>query len=440
MAPKRSRAQPESLETVATSETRTRNSIGEAYVSITVFEARLLRLIGSRVLPETRLEPTIAGAVSICRHLGGLQAQEVTPAALATWNRLRYDPTLNRATLFSWLTATPQPVGIVRCHGQRGTIHLYDTQTWPMACAALRERLLEKRRKSAGADALRVAHEKLKKKLDAGKSVRSEDLPGAEFALRYSAFMSVTLAGLGTRVETSGRSVIAPRSIVAPEMKRWNTPIEHDAILYLARSYFSAFGPATEKDFRYYMGITAQASTAAVRTMQEYGELLTVEIIESKEGEPASREGKSIDHLLDSGFSSKSLISRSALQELDVVKEKYGSSDALPLLLLGRFDVLVLGHENKKWLISPDMKRHVWSANANVRAVVLVHGRIKGTWTHDLSTSKSTCSLNVVVQLFPGVLLNANEATELKNNVAALATSFFGVDSWEMCIETTGNS
>lgn len=295
---------------------------------------------------------------------------------------------------------------------------MYDTQTWPVVCAVVRERLLRQRRQGVGgADVLSAAHESLSKKLDDGCSVSADDLPDADFSMRYGAFMSVTLYGHGARVETSGRTVIAPRAVVAPDLPRWELPSEHEAVVHLARTYFSSFAPATEQDFRYYMGIRANVSVAAVSKLLDAGELLPVNNETSSQRSTAATTKNAL------------LVSPDTMAQLETIRQKYPTVQALPPLLLGRFDVLLLGHQDKSWIIDKSEKHHVWSMNAEIRATVLVRGRVCATWTHELLQVNSRNELRVAVQLFKGVKLNSAEKKQLNNEARRLACCFFEAPS-----------
>ena len=51
--------------------------------------------------------------------------------------------------------------------------------------------------------------------------------------------------------------------------------------------------------------------------------------------------------------------------------------------LLYRFDPLLLATRDKSWLIDAEHYKKVWRPSAHVAAVLLVGGRIAGTWRYD---------------------------------------------------------
>jgi hypothetical protein len=404
-------------------------SEGHAF-SVPERAARQLRLHGALLLPAAACAPAPAGAVRAARSLFGLQAQDANAAALALWNRIGGPfgaPAPEWKKILAWFGADAGATGLVRCHGQRGTIHVYDRGTWPVVCAMVKERLLERRRKTAGEDALREAHDRLRRKLEAGASVGPADLPGADASLRYSTFMSLTLEGLGTRTDCSRGTVIAPRSSVAPDMKTWDPPEEHCAVVQAARVYFNAFAPATEADFRYYMGITAAPSRAAVAELRDGGELVEIHIAPS-----ACFKGDT--NTAVTGMSTPALITPAGLETLRNI-ESSRDDDPLsqqPVLLLGRFDILLLGHVNKDWLLDPSVKHHVWSStNMDIRSVLLVRGRVCGVW-RSLWTDKQ--SILIKVDIFQGVKLSKDERCQLDQRAALVATGFYGAVTWDLTV------
>lgn len=401
-------------------------------IVVTPASVLCFRLFSSFLLPESAAPPSSDGAAMVCRKLFGIQGQESTAAALSLWNRLGGPFSLKEstpkapplATLVKWFSSEASTRGMVRCHGQRGTLHVYETSTWPVVCGAIEERLLGKRRKSAGKDALESAHKKLQMSLESGSEVCAKDLSGLDFSVRYSAFMSVTLAGLGTRTNISGRTVIAPRSTVAPSMSKWEPPSEHEALVRAARCYFERFGPATEPDFRYYLGIVAAKSKAAVQELKESGYLIKVQIITEKSPNDLSRKAKN-------NGSEDWLLAANARKRLNDINKKAVGLTSLPVLLLGKFDVLLLGHADKSWLIDSARKKLVWSSNADVRAVVLIQGRIKGTWQHKWADPSKKTKLVFTVEIFPGVKLSGSEKKQLHERMQALSGGFFMAKSWE---------
>lgn len=123
----------------------------------------------------------------------------------------------------------------------------------------------------------------------------------------------------------------------------------HEATVRCAQAYFSAYAPATEADFRYWMGIPAAQSRAAFAALN----LRTIQTDLGPMQEPDSEE-----------------------------RVDEGSNGIGMVEFRGRFDPALLAHADKSWITghSTARKKAVWSNNADVRPVVLYHGSICGTW------------------------------------------------------------
>lgn len=397
-----------------------------SYVCVTAAAVRHYRLHASHLLPCSRLAYRDNSLAELCARLFGIQAQDPSAAALSLFNRLSFSEGVSAPSIsdlraaFSSRTAEH---GIIRCHGQRCTLHLYDIGTWPIAAAAVRDRILKGRERVVGAAELEAGRKRLAKRLGAGKAVTAKDLQGSEFSVRYSAFLSVTFRGLGARTDVSGGVVIAPRKHLVPaQSPKWEMPEFREALRHAAKVYFSAFGPATEQDFRYYFGLVAAVSKEAVTALREGGELVEVRVATGDEDDAL-------------GFGANCYIAEGCVSLLSRFEEARGMQnlEAAPLMLLGKYDVLMLGHADKAWIVPPDMKQRVWSKNAEVRAVVVVRGRTHGTWSYKLSRKGAENHLAVSVNLFPGTDWNEkSDFKELKGRVGELAEHFFLASTWDI--------
>jgi Winged helix DNA-binding domain len=387
-------------------------------ITLSTAAARLLRLRGSRLVAPTVHTGPLAALAAV---LLGIQAQEPGAAALALHVRLSSPP--SRATLLAAFSTATASSRLVRVHGARGTLHVYDAaKSWPVVCAACGPRVLATRARSVGAAELDAAVATLRARLEAGRTVTAADLPEAEFPLRYSAMMAVAYTGCGARVNVAGGTVVAPRAtVVAPEDAEWEELAEGEAVVRAARVYFAAFAPATEADFRYYLGITAAASCAAVKRLEADGELVRV-VVEAGAGADA----------FDIALAGERLVSRGcvgALQELETAPD-----ESIPkVVVLGKFDVLTLGHAEKAWLVPPAMKGRVWSSNADVRALLLLRGRAVAIWRGEVlggsgnRDGKNAKRLEVVVEVFEGIRLRRAERDAVVERFRDIARQFFEV-------------
>lgn len=204
---------------------------------------------------------------------------------------------------------------------------------------------------------------------------------------------------------------------------------------------FAAFGPAAETDFRYYLGVTAAGSKAAVARLVAAGDLVAVQV----------RAGGHVCDSMDQALVGEGMLVTRAcigrLAEVEAAAVANIAATAPEVHVVGRFDVLALGHVDKAWLVPPAMKCRVWSRNADVSALVLVSGRAVGTWHGKLAatldsedcgekSSKGerdgtgldyTHRLEVTIELFEGTKLMYSERGCIEEKFRSLAQSFYRV-------------
>ncbi|GAB0496156.1 hypothetical protein MMPV_007466 [Pyropia vietnamensis] len=399
--------------------------------------SRQLRLQAQWLVPpRTPLRPGSPAVVSVARALFGVQAQDVGAATLAFWHRTRRacgTPTTTRAALMGWL-AHPgggPPSGLVRLHGQRGTLHAYDAADWPTVAGAYAERLSVARLRSLTAAEKRVIaaqQAKLSASLDRGATVSSADLDGSP---GYVTFMGIPLAGAGARVNVSGRTMLAPRSVLAPELPNvWAPPPTAVAVATAVRRYFGAFAPATEADVRYYLGLRAAESRAAVAALLQDGILACVTVGGAESNAPAAvTAAVAADPVATAADKALAVGPSYMLAEVAAAQSEAVAASPLcpppPCRLLGRFDPLLLGHRDKAWLVPPAHKGVVWSRNADVAPVVLLHGRVVGTWKADVGSHRGGVEIKVATWRGGGVL--PVDAAAIHGEAEALAAGF-----WEL--------
>lgn len=403
--------------------------------SLSLSACRRLRLQAQWLRPpRTALPPGPASAVAVARALFGVQAQEASSAALALWHRTRDAggaPSTTRAALLAWM-AHPgggSPSGLVRVHGQRGTLHAYDAADWPTVAGAYADRLSAARagsRLTAAERRVVVAQQaKLAAMLAGGSTVSTADI-GVGPA--HITFVGVPLTGAGARVNVSGRTTLAPRAVLAPGLPEvWAPPPTAAAIATAVRRYFGAFAPATEADARYYLGLRAAESRAAVAALVDDGTLARVTVggaeaearAADADAAAADPEAAAADAALAVGPSY--VLAAAAAQAAGVARPP---PPAPICRLLGRFDPLVLGHVDKAWLVPPAYKGRVWSSGAHVAAVVLLHGRAVGTWK---ATVDGKAGVAVAVDTWRGKGVPPADAAAIRAEAEALAAGF-----WEL--------
>ncbi|KAJ3008649.1 hypothetical protein HKX48_008424 [Thoreauomyces humboldtii] len=327
----------------------------------------------------------VPGVRALAAKHFGIQAQEPTAAFVSLWQRLKggaseaksEDEGVEPLTLGKFQKWYQEPSGFVRIWGQRSTLQLFDADDWSSVCASVGPGVIAHREKQVqtgavtGRDSaaqLAAAREYFAGVLAAGKHVRGSDVATAGYPakLQYSIFMCATVEGQGARWDVDGvgsESVLAPRNRFFPADDTWSTPSMEEALKLAARRYFGTYGPATEADFRYYMGLTAGPSQTVVRALLSSCEIVIVTV--------------------EAGVSSKKKdVFYCATTNLTLLTSPVPPLPEWPARLLFRFDPILLAHVDKGFWIPPEHKGRVWTKNGIIMATVLTEGRITGTWTH----------------------------------------------------------
>ena len=119
----------------------------------------------------------------------------------------------------------------------------------------------------------------------------------------------------------------------------------------LARRYFTAYGPATQADFRWWSGLPAADARRAVQAIVE--ELVEVSV-----------EGKSMWMTSD------------AAEQIDEVLTQAPEQ----LRVVGPFDPYLLGYAKRELGVPDVLLKKVNAGGGMIRSCVLIDGRLVGTW------------------------------------------------------------
>lgn len=345
----------------------------------------------------------------------GLQAQDATAVLLSMFNRMRCEccaSSRTRTALTERYLATTNKV--VRAWGQRCTLHMYAREHWPIAMAASRARLEAATASSVArtnaASPVTEAQQLIEAELLAGREVDTSAVDAicegenASIGLvtRRHAFLRATTLGLGSRVTRDGR-----RLTLAPRCNDfgWDPPSLDEAMLTIARTYFKTYAPATENDFRYWMGALAGDSKLAFRTLCDEGYLQRVR--------------------------GDAFVTSNAAETLGA--EPPPRVD-WPVRLLGRFDPYLLAHRRKTWLIREELRSRVWTRNADILPTVIVHGRIRGVWKWIRNSNTAA------VTLFPSdsdvdTPFTDGEIAAIRTEAHRIATQFWEATDCVVTIE-----
>lgn len=337
-------------------------------------------------------------AVSICSDICGVQAQMMQAAYLQFWTR-NHDLTRRHIEDALWNRHV-----LVKTSLMRQTIHIIPTTEFPVYISALKA--------SRVAQALRVMA-RFKIGPDEGHFLTGlilEALSGGP--LGRAAIRNAIRPRVSKRVRAWMEAVWSIMRIPVADglvcygpgegneinfirVDQWLghiktiPPMEAQAILL--RKYLRAYGPASVRDFAHWAGIPMKESREAYGCIQE--ERMTVKV--SKQD---------CDILKDDA------------DEIGAVKLSRGVARLLPL-----FDPFLLAHAEKTHLLQALHYKRVYRNQGWISAVILVDGKIVGTWAYRFERN------TIIVELQPFASLQRAVRSSLSKEAAALAR-FFGKD------------
>lgn len=343
-------------------------------------------------------------AEAAARALVGVQAQLLPAAGLALWNRTRgFDLREMERLVFDARS-------LVRFWGQRNTLHLYPTSDWPLLHAALQDRMawFEGGFLKRGGDPKRFeeAVERTARRLRGASSLCRDDVRDLEMGLeelseRYwsGLFMSLVRRGLACHAEpgAGNEARFAHREVWKPDLN-WNPPSMEKAKTSLTRRYFRSYGPAEARDLGYWWGTSAAKANRLIQTLR--GELVEVDL-----------QGREL----------------LALRE-DVPELTEPAPKRWPVRLLYRFDPLLLGLKDKSWLLPAHFYNQVWRSGGHVEAVLLVKGRVAGTWRYN----RRNQGLEIVVRPFAKLGKTVGDAVHRQ---ARSVARFFNLTLEELTVD-----
>jgi uncharacterized protein YcaQ len=368
-------------------------------VSVSAEQARWFRLVRSGLVEPFGTPEAVASA------LAGVQAQILPAAGLALWNRTsglthqRYDALLHEERT------------LVKLWGQRGTLHLYPCEEWPLIHGALGtartwwERSLEQ--SGGDVEAYRALIERLEVLLREQGTLGRRDLREIEPLVEErhlsawgGIFADLVRRGYACHAgQEGGEGRFAHRDHWLPDLE-WEPPPSEEANVELARRYFAAYGPAMAQDLAYWRGIRVSAVRPWLATLGE--ELAEIEV-----------EGQTMLALRE---------------DLPLLQATPPEREAWPARMLYRFDPLLLAHRDKGWLVDPEHKNRVWRPAGHIEGNLLEHGRIVATWRYQRKSG------GLVVNVYPFAPLPQH----LRDAVEAIAPTiaeFFDVPLVDLDID-----
>jgi hypothetical protein len=283
-----------------------------------------------------------------------------------------------------WIEQELRPRGrLVKTWTIRNTLHTMTEDGFALLLRAVGEPRLKKfldytMRRLGSAAELDRRHDAIVAALQDGPLTRQQlqerveglkDIPGAGWGMDL---MGLAYEGIVSMTNHLGPTTFCLRE---PPAMPWSTA---EARALLARRYLQGYGPATIQDFAYWSGLLVSSSRAAFESIA--AELIEVEV-----------DGRSRLFMLASD-----------VDELD--------GEALPRVrLLPKFDAYVLGHKQKQLYLDPKRQKLVFRIAAQVEAVKLVNGEVKGTWRMQIKRDRLRLSVERWPQRTSKALLDAVE-------------------------------
>lgn len=339
------------------------------------------------------LEP-FADLQQCAKHLIGLQAQIHPAAAQAAAVRV---PNLSHADLDQQLW---QDKSLVKIWGQRGTLHIYAQSDWPLIHRVWSGGSWWKQRFIEEVMGTEKDYQNLLNKVEVlaqnspsiGRTeLRKLGVPERLLSSWGGLFADLVYQGKLCHLPRQGNEGrFAHRHHWLPELD-WQVPAEALARRTIVLRYLQGYGPASVQDLAHWAGWRVSRAESELQALM--AELLAVQV-----------EGQLLWAL------------KSQTQALKNVPKE--SKSPLPLLLLPRFDPMVLAHKNKDWLIDADRYKQVWQKAGHVEATIISSGRMAGTWRY----AKRKQELEVSV--WPFAKLSRSSKAALEQRAQTLAHCF----------------
>ena len=293
---------------------------------------------------------------SVCRDVGGIQAQVMSAAELALWTR-------RRATRREDVQAALwERRDLVKTTSMRMTLHLLPARDFQMYIAAMKAssmaslyRLLKRIGAGPGHvdTMIRVVMDALadgpKTQQDLIARAKAKASRGMRVWLKYawSAMRPAILEGLICYGRPSGAEATFVR--VDQWLPGQKTVDPADARVELAKRFLGAFGPATHRDFSKWSGLNTGETRPVFERLAGLVEPVSVD------GEQAFILSRDRDVLADAAI------------------------DRRPRLLPA-FDTFLLAHARKDHLVEPRFYKRVYRNQGWLSPVVIVSGRIVAVW------------------------------------------------------------
>ncbi|MEN0013198.1 MAG: winged helix DNA-binding domain-containing protein [Solirubrobacteraceae bacterium] len=312
------------------------------------------------------------GAVDAIGHLAGMQAQEPMPPYVGLWSRLE-------GFEAGELRGAIADRSVVRATLHRATLHLLPSRDYARVRSALQPalargiRVLGDRAEGLDLEALLPVARDL---LTAGPLTFNDLRP-----LLQERFPDVDHRALGYAVRTNLPLVMEGTD------DRWG--FARDSRFGLAESWLDGIGPKTDADLLGAPPSGAATDDLVLRYLAAFG--------------PATpKDFETWSSLAKTAEAFERLGSRLVTFEDDRGRTLYDLPEAPrpaaadvdpPVRLIPEFDNLVLGHDDRRRIISDDHRPGLVTKNLRVRAVFLIDGFAAGTWSVARTKTRAVLTL-----------------------------------------------
>jgi len=316
-----------------------------------ITKIRLFRLIKNGLLK------TFDNITQCTESLCGIQSQQLTSSYISLFNRVK-DLDLNQIKV-----QLEQERSIIRIWGIRHTLHLYSTKDWPIISAAVSDQKswFEKKIKNVRNDneIYKSSYNRIIRLVKNKGIISKEDIQECfpdkkSFDFFISPWGGILIglssAGIICSIQSSNKKrYFAERNFWLPNLK-WRDISSEEANENIFERYLSAYGPAGIEDFAFWKNIPLGLARNIYDRLKK-----KVMIVKC--------EGKDLMMLSD---------------EYDDFENF--TVDHNSVLLLYRFDPLLLAYKDKSLLIDACDYKKIWRIAGIIEGSILINGFIVGSW------------------------------------------------------------